>query len=138
MLQFNKPIGLNLSYRYQNPQNKTLTAPVEDGQLITIYTKDIISEGEGLDINWLIPFEMWFGDVADRKTAQKVVLNETPFSSEIFRLRLFNELGQPNYPFVGSNKEYVLRMVEDANLIVQSFLNITIPELDGQISIVGI
>ena len=138
MLQFNKPIGLDLKYKYQNPQNKTLTASVEDGQLITIYTKDIISQGEGLTIEWLIPFEMWFGDIADRKTAQKVVLNETPFSTEIFKFRLFDDEGQPNYPFTKSELPYILGMVEDANLIVKSFLEVTIPELSGLINVVGI
>jgi len=138
MLQFTKTPDFDLNKVFLNPQNQSITTPIENGSVVTIYTKDIISQGEGVTIEWLIPFELWEGQIEDRKTAPKVVLNEDPFTNEMFRFRLFNDLGEPMYPFVKSELPYILGMIEDANLICAKYIEAVIPELSGLVSVVGI
>jgi hypothetical protein len=116
MIQFTKTSAMNLEKVFQNAQNQTVSEPVADGTLITIYTKDLISKGGGTDLIWQIPFELWFGDVADRDTAQGERISPEPFSTGFFSWKVLDDLGNPTYPITRSdNANDVIAAVIDAN-----------------------
>lgn len=89
------------------------------GTEVTVWLDDPDARGKDLDLTWKIPLFMWIGDYTQRDVKPSITLKEV---SSSYSVKVFNEDGSAKYPFVRSDKEYVLGMIDDQNRLLVSFL----------------
>ena len=112
-----------------------LQTVLPQGTELTIWLTAPTDIGGGLSLKWEINLMMWVGDESQKDTSPSVIIKEV---SKKYKIALFNSDGSFKYPFVRSEKDYILGMVEDQNrLVVQFFYdNGIFPQ--GSLEIVGI
>ena len=126
---------IELTREVRNAFGGVIDEVLPSGTEVTWWMTEPETKGKGVNMTWTIGLLGWIGDYTQKDTAPQLIVKEV---QSRYKIQLFDSEGNPKYPFVKSELEYVQGMIDDqSRLLVQFFyVNGIFPE--GSLDIVGI